>query len=377
MKKFLSVLVLVAMAFLFSACSKNESNETVNIGVLGPFSGNLASYGESVRKGVELAVEEINTAGGILGKQVKIYAEDDEGDAQKALNAYNKITDEIDFLIGEVVSAISEVIGAEAQKDGLPMLAPCSTAANITKNRSYVFRACFLDPDQGITMANFAKETLKIAKVAVVYDNSDDYSSGVAEAFKTQAEKNGIEVVFFDGGIVAKSADFKAIASKIASSTAEAVFAPIYYGDVATFVRDVRIAGYKKPLMGADGWDGTSAVLLGEDGKGDVSPLNNCYFSNHYASDATNAKIFVAAYEKKYGTTPNSFAALAYDSMYIVKAAMEKAQTTERNQVSKALATVTYSGVTGNYVFNETGDPKKNIVICEYINGVITFKESK
>jgi branched-chain amino acid transport system substrate-binding protein len=377
MKKLFSFLVLLVAALVFTACGKNDEKETVDFGMLGPFTGSLSQYGEPARKGVALAVEEINAAGGILGKQVVLHDEDDEGDAQKALNAYNKLVDSIDFLIGEITSGTSEVIAAEAQKDGLPMLTPSATAAGVTLNRSYVFRVCFLDPDQGVSMANFASETLKVTKVAVAYDNSDDYSKGVAAAFKAQAEANGMTVVFYDGGVVADSADYKALATKIKNSDAQAVFIPVYAGSIATLTKDVRAAGYTLPLLGADGWDGASTILAGEDGEGDVTPLNNTYFSNHYAADEVNAKAFVAAYKAKYNETPNAFSALGYDAAYLAKAAIEKAGTTDKAAVAAALAQVTYSGVTGEFTYNETGNPVKKIVICQYIDGKVTFKESK
>lgn len=377
MKKLFSFLVLLVAALVFTACGKNDEKETVDFGMLGPFTGSLSQYGEPARKGVALAVEEINAAGGVLGKQVVLHDEDDEGDAQKALNAYNKLVDSIDFLIGEITSGTSEVIAAEAQKDGLPMLTPSATAAGVTLNRSYVFRVCFLDPDQGVSMANFAFETLKVTKVAVAYDNSDDYSKGVAAAFKAQAEANGMTVVFYDGGVVADSADYKALATKIKNSEAQAVFIPVYAGSIATLTKDVRAAGYTLPLLGADGWDGASTILAGEDGEGDVTPLNNTYFSNHYTADEVNAKAFVAAYKAKYGESPNAFAALGYDAAYLAKAAIEKAGTTDKAAVAAALAQVTYLGVTGEFTYNETGNPVKKIVICQYIDGKVTFKESK
>jgi branched-chain amino acid transport system substrate-binding protein len=377
MKKLFSFLVLLVAAFVFTACGNKDGKETIDFGMLGPFTGALSQYGEPSRKGVALAIEEINKAGGILGKQVVLHAEDDEGDAQKALNAYNKLVDSIDFLIGEITSGNTEVIAAEAQKDGLPMLTPSATAAGVTLNRSFVFRVCFLDPDQGVSMANFAADTLKVTKVAVAYDNSDDYSKGVAAAFKNQAEARGLTIVFYDGGVVANSADYKALATKIKNSEAQAVFIPIYAGSIATLTKDVRAAGYTLPLLGADGWDGASTILAGEDGKGDVTPLNNSYFSNHYAADDENAKAFVAAYKARYGESPNAFSALGYDAAYIAKAAIEKAGTTDKSAVVQALTTVTYSGVTGEFTYNETGNPVKKIVICEYVNGVVTFKESK
>ncbi|HKM29990.1 MAG TPA: ABC transporter substrate-binding protein [Bacilli bacterium] len=377
MKKLLSVLVLLVAALVFTACGKTEEEKTVNFGMLGPFTGALSQYGEPARKGVALAVEEINKAGGVLGKQVVLHAEDDEGDAAKALNAYNKLVDSIDFLIGEITSGTSEVIAVEAQKDGLPMLSPSATAFGVTLNRSYVFRVCFLDPDQGVSMANFAAESLKIKKVAVAYDNGDDYSKGVAAAFKAQAEAKGLTVVFYDGGVVPDSSDYKALATKIKNSEAEAVFIPIYAGSVATLTKDVRAAGYTLPLLGADGWDGAQAILAGEDGKGDVTPLNNCYFSSGFDASADNAKTFVAAYKAKYGEEPNTFAALGYDAAYLAKAAFEKAGTTDKAAVAAALAAVTYSGVTGDFTYNATGNPVKKILICEFINGKVTFKESK
>lgn len=370
--KFASFVMVVLSLFGLASCD-NGGDDTINLGVIGPFTGSLSSYGNAVKNGVALAVEEINANGGILGKQIEMLVEDDQGDSAQVLSAYNKIVDDIDFLIGEVTSGNSEILAAQAQKDGIPTISASATAASVTQGRDYVFRTCFLDPDQGEAMAKFAKDTLNIATAAVVYDQSDDYSKGVAEAFKTKAESLGIDVKLYDGGLRAKQETYSSLVQTVVSADADGVFAPIYYEDAAVFAKELRAAGYTKPLMGADGFDGVLGQLAGS---GDYSCVNNTFYSNHYSTGEEKVQKFVNDYKAKFNEDPAAFAALAYDTVYLIKAAMEEAGTTDKAAVKAALQDIDFvGGITGDIKFDENGNPIKTICICEYVNGKSTLKE--
>jgi len=368
MKKFLSLFVLVCTMALAVGCS--GSDDYIKVGAVGPYTGDLSVYGLAVKDAVEMAIEEINADGGVLGKELKLYAEDDGGDSNEAKLAYTKLASKVDFLIGEVTSGNSEIVATEAAKDKMPMLTPTATAASVTQGRPTVFRACFLDPDQGVAMANFAANDLDgVEKVAVLYDNSDDYSKGVAAAFVTQATAAGLEVVLNEGGVRANE-EYNSLVSSALNQNPDAVFAPVYYETAAALISQFRDADYTGPVMGADGYDGILNV------EGVVAAnYNNVYFSNHYAADSTEANVqtFVNAYKAKFGTAPNALAALAYDAVYIMKAAMEAAGSTDKADVVEALASVEYLGVTGNVKFNENGDPTKSITVVKYDNGEVKY----
>lgn len=373
MKKLLCFVVMLLCAIGFLGCGES-SEDVIRFGVLGPFTGNLSVYGTSVKEGAELAVADLNAKGGILGKEVKIVYEDDEGDSKKVISAYNKLIDTIDFLIGEVTSGNSDLVATQVNKDKVPAITPSATADNVTKNREYMFRACFLDPTQGEIMAQFTKETIKADKVAVVYDNSDDYSKGVAQAYIAKAKEYGINVEIEDGGLKAKDNDQRnAIVAKIKSSDVEAVFAPIYYEDAALLAKALRDSKFEKPLLGADGYDGILRQLAGT---GDYTPANNVFFSNHYCSQDENIKEFVKKYQDKFGKEPTSFAALAYDSVMMAAKAMEDCQSTDKAKVRDALQNIDYKGgLTGDIKFNEQGDPIKTICVCEYKDGQMVLKQ--
>ncbi len=374
MKKIFSLLALLLCLFCLVACGESEKNDEVVFGVIGPFTGNLSTYGDSVRKGVQLAIKDLNEKGGILGKNVVLKSEDDQGDSAQVLSAYNKIVDDIDFLIGEVTSGNTEILAAQSNIDKIPTLTASATADGVTKNREYMFRTCFLDQAQGKAMAEFASKTLNVKTVSIAYDESDDYSKGVAEAFKTEATLYGIEVQLFDGGLKAKDNDQRtSIVQKLVDKNSECVFAPIYYEDAASLAKDLRASGYQKPLLGADGYDGMLDQLAGT---GDYTPANNVFFSNHYCATEENIKAFVERYNNEYGVNPTSFSALAYDSVMIAAQAIEEAGSLDKELVREKLANIKFiGGLTGDISFDQEGDPIKSICICEYKDGVMTLKE--
>lgn len=382
MKKRLSV--LLALALLMAGCNttaptpseQNPGSEQPNegdiiIGVLAPLTGPVAVYGTSCKNGIDLAVEEINAAGGIDGRRIVLETIDEKGDVGEAVAAYDTLyTRKIVALIGDVTSKPSIAVAELAAEDRMPMITATGTAPEITTKGDNVFRTCFLDPAQGEAMAVFAKNNLEIAKVGVIYDTSDDYTSGVAEAFKTKAESVGMEVVAYEGH-GSSDQDFKTQLTNIIDKGAEAIMVSDYYGKDALIAAQARELGFEGALIGPDGWDGVVSSVSEE--KQQV--LNNCYFTNHYSADDESEVVqkFLSGYKTKYGEDPTAFSALGYDSVYIVKAAIEAAGSTENEAIIAALKNVEVLGVTGAIRFDEQGNAVKEISVVEIIDGKYTL----
>lgn len=388
MKKIVSILAAGAMSLmLLSACGGSgsgasasgapagdgassgagASGEAVNIGCLAPLTGDLSTYGIAVANGVKMAVDEINAAGGIGGKQINLITMDEKGDPTEAVNAYNSLVDQgMVALIGDVTSKPCLAVAEIANEDNMPMLTATGTAADITKVGPNVFRTCFMDPFQGQIMATFAADNLKSKTVAVMYDTSSDYSKGLADSFKAQAEAKGMTVSAMEG-YASSDIDYKTLLNKLIATSPDAIFVPDYYGKVALILDQARSAGFTGPMLGADGWDGVLGSLAADK----MSVANNGYFSNHYSATDTDKVVvdFLANYKTLFNMDANAFSALGYDSAYIMKAAIEKAGSTDAQAIIDALAATTYDGVTGHITFDENGDPIKSVAITQFVDG--------
>lgn len=359
MKKFLCMLLsLMMVAVAFTALA-----DTITIGGLAPLTGAVAVYGVAVQQGVDLYVKQLNEAGGILGMDVKVDWQDTKGDVTEAINAYNlHFSNGVSAIIGPVITSTSLAVADYVGEDGIPMITASATNYDVTTpgNGYNIFRVCMLDPFQGEVMATLAKDSLACEKVAVLYDTSDDYSSGVAAAFYTKAEALGMEVVAYEA-CTAADIDFKAQLTNIAAKSPDAVLVPMYYGPVALIARQAREVGLKAPLLGVDGWDG---VLTKVD---DPSILEGYYFVNHYSPADTSEKVvnFLADYETAYGETPNAFGALGYDAAAVLCGAIAAAgDSSDWDAINKALQATDYDGVTGQGLrFDNHGDPTKAGVI--------------
>lgn len=380
MKKFLATALSAALTVtLLAGCSGSNNNQnqnnndnnnqpqggdTVKIGVLAPLTGEVSVYGVATANGIKLAADEINKNGGIGGKQVELVIEDEKGDATEALNAYNKMVSDIVALIGDVTSGPTQAVADVAVNDGIPMLTATGTAASITQTGDNIFRTCFIDPFQGQIMGKFAVENLKVKTVAVMSNSGSDYSQGVAKAFIETVEAAGVQVVANESFGDADK-DFNVQVTKIAAANPDVLFVPDYYQKIALIAAQARKAGYTNPMMGPDGWDGVLGVVT------DPTIVDNCYFSNHYspADEDETVQNFLKNYKATYNEDPNSFAALGYDSMYIMKAAIEKAGSTDSDAVVKALAETDFTGVTGHITFDENGDPIKSTAVTKLIGG--------
>lgn len=356
-----SIVTLLLVSIFFFGCKKEEDN-TIKIGGIAPLSGAVAVYGEECTNGVNLAVEEINAAGGINGKKIVYIAEDDEGDPAKSVNAYKKLTtqDGIRMIIGSLTSGCTIALTSSAQAQGVIQIAPAATAEAVTDAGNYIFRTCFIDPFQGSIGGKFASENLKTKKAAILYDIGNDYSVGLQENFIKEFTKNGGEIVANESYITGDK-DFNAQLTKIKAANPDVVYLPDYYGTVALIAKQLRNQGIMTPIIGADGWDGLT------DNAGDE--VLNGFYSNHYAADSSDPAVqaFVKNFKAKYNKEPNAFAALGYDSMYLLKDAILKAGTTDVKAVRDALEKIDADYVTGHIKFDEKHNPVKSAVMIELV----------
>ncbi|MBO5137894.1 MAG: ABC transporter substrate-binding protein [Spirochaetaceae bacterium] len=366
MKRIAKIVLVAVVAFIcfgmFVSCSKEDSN-TIKIGGIFPLSGDVAVYGTECRNGIELAISEINAAGGVNGKQIVLVGEDDEGNPEKSVNAYKKLVtkDKCDVIIGSLTSGCTAAISSLAQAQKVLLLAPAATQADITDAGDYVFRACFIDPFQGTVGGKFSAENLGSKRAAVLYDIGNDYSVGLYENFKVAFEAAG-------GTLVAEESystgdkDFNAQLTKIKNANPDVVYLPDYYSTVALIAKQLRAQGINTPIVGADGWDG----IIDNAGE----EVLNGFYSNHYASDSTDAKVvsFVANYKAKYGSTPVSFAALGYDCVYLLKDAMTASGAEDSTTLKTALMNTNGSYVTGNLTFDSKRNPVKSAVMMEIVS---------
>lgn len=347
-----------------NAESGNSSiSGTIKLGMIGPLSGDASIYGNAVKNGIELAIEEINEAGGVLGAKVELEALDDKNDIAEAVTAYNNLSSKgITALLGAVTSKPSVAIAEIAAEEKMPMVTPTGTTPAITTYGDNIFRVCYTDPFQGTTMATFASENLNAKTAAIIYDTSNDYSQGLATSFEETAKEKGITIVAKEG-YGADDKDFRTQLTKIQSSNPDVLFVPEYYQKDALIATQAKEIGLDIPMLGGDGWDGVLGVL----DESNQKVVNNTYFANHYSTDDTDEIVvnFIEKYKNKYNKVPNAFAALAYDSAYIVTNAIEEAGTTHLDAISGILKETSYDGVTGHIIFDENGDPIKTVSIIK------------
>ena len=355
-----AALVLTAGTVSFTGCSKKAS--TIKIGGVAPLSGAVAVYGVECKKGIDLAVEEINSAGGINGQQIEFICEDDEGDAAKSVSAYKKLVtqDRTKLIIGSLTSGCTIAITGQAQANKVVQIAPAATAVPVTDAGNYIFRACFTDPFQGRVGGKFAADNLGAKKAAILYDIGNDYSVGLMENFVSEFEKMGGTVVAKESYATGEK-DFNAVITKVKAANPDVVYLPDYYATVSLIAKQLRAQGVNTPLVGGDGWDGLTEVAGDE--------VLNGYYSNHYAADSDSPVVqnFVKNFEAKYGTKPNAFATLGYDSMFMLKDAIVNAGTIDSEKVRDDLEATNGDYVTGHIKFDEKHNPIKTAVMIQMV----------
>jgi branched-chain amino acid transport system substrate-binding protein len=368
MKKFSLVcfvlFTVTALCFAGGGKDTGGAETTITLGGIFPLSGDVAVYGVEAQRGIQLAIEEINAAGGVNGKKIVLISEDDEGNPEKTVNAYTKLTTQnrVKIIIGSLTSGCTQAMTALAQAQKVLLIAPAATMASITDAGDYIFRACFIDPFQGTVGGIFAAKELGKTKAAVLYDNGNDYSVGLTENFIAAFQQNGGNIVgreSYNKGDV----DFNAQLTIIKSANPDVVYLPDYYSTVSLIAKQLRAQGITTPIVGADGWDGLT------ENAGDE--VLDGFYSNHYAPDSTEARVanFVKAFQTKYKSVPVSFAALGYDSMYMLRDALVRANSTDPTAVRDALAKTDGSYVTGNLRFDAKRNPIKSAVMVELVKG--------
>lgn len=350
-----------------TASSESTGELTFKIGGIGPVTGNTAAYGLAVQNGAQIAVDEINAAGGINGYQIEFSFEDDESDAEKAVNAYNVLKDwGMQMLLGTVTSAPCTAVASETDNDRMFQLTPSGTAVESVQGHDNVFRVCFSDPAQGTKSAEYIATKGLATKIAVIYDSSDVYSSGIYSAFAAEAENQGLEIVAAEAFTADNKTDFSVQLQKAKDSGAELVFLPIYYQEASAILQQADNMGYKPMYFGCDGLDG----LLGVSGF-DTSLAEGVMLLTPFSADAQDDKTqaFNAAYEEAYGETPIQFAADAYDGIYAIKLAAEQAGITPDmdyteicEKMIEAMPQIELDGLTGigGITWGEDGEPNKD-----------------
>ena len=372
---------VVAVGALLAGCGE-KSPSTIRVGVIAELTGDMPAVGESCRKAAELAVKEMNDAGGLKvgDKQYKVelFVEDNAGKADQSASAAQKLITQKKVLaiIGPNATRYAIPASEIAESSKVLLITPWSTNPKTTLDaktgapKKYVFRACFIDPFQGRVLARFAMESLKARRAAVLYDVASDYNKGIAEVFKETFEQNGGKVVAFET-YTTNDRDFSAQLTKIKKADPEVIFLPNYYSEVPLQIQQAKRLGIKVPFLGSDSWGSQELIkLCGKDCEG-------YYFSTHYAPDtaAPAALKFIEAFKRLYGGMPDDVAALTYDSFGLLKQAIEEAGKIDRQAVRDALAKVQkYEGVTGDMQFKEgSSDPVKSAVILKIEDGKFAY----
>ena len=381
-----AALAAVVVAGLLGGCGGGDKksgdagkggNEFV-VGVNAELTGNVANYGKSMKSGFELAVEEVNKAGGINGKKVRVVEADNKSEPSESGNAATKIVTK-DKVVAVIGPATSGCVAAEEpilSSNKVPLIAPCATAPGITVDKSgkvkpFVFRACFIDPYQGEIMAKFASEDLKVKKVAILHDSSSDYSKGLTAVF-TEKFKAAGGTITADEAYLAKDIDFKAALTKLKATNPDAIYIPGYYEEVAKIIKQAREIGLNVPLLGCDGWDSPKLVEIA--GK---EATNKCYFSNAYTEDKDpGVQKFISAYKAKFNKVPDVFALEGYNAGLVLFNALKTANSTDGTKIAEALAkTKDLQVANGKFSYDEKHNPVTTALVIELKNGVQTLNK--
>ena len=376
------ILAILASAAVLAGCSKSTdsgtaaADATIKIGEFASLTGKEATFGQSSHKGTQLAIDELNAAGGVLGKQIEFIYEDNRSTPGESATIAKKLItrDKVVALLGEVASGRSLEAAPIAQANKVPMISPSSTNPKVTETGDYIFRVCFIDPFQGKLLAEFAKRTLKAQKVAVFSDVSAPYSVGLAQFFRESWSAGGGQIVSeqkYTGG----DKDFKAQLTVIKNTRPDAIIVPGYYTDAGLIVAQARQLGINVPLFGGDGWEAPELMQIAG-----AAALEGTYYSTHFSPESTDplAQKFVAAYKAKYSDeVPDAMAALGYDSVMVLADAIKRAGSTEGPKLRDALAaTKDFPGATGVTSLDAKRDASKPAVIITAKDGKFHYVET-
>jgi branched-chain amino acid transport system substrate-binding protein len=366
---------LLASAFFITGCrtTGGPAGNEIPIGEFASLTGGTATFGQSSHNGDALAIEEINAAGGVLGKQLHLITEDDQSKTEDAVAGVQKLvnSDHVAALLGEVASSRSMAGAPIAQQAHVPMISPASTNEDVTKRGDYIFRVCFIDPFQGQTMARFALNSLGKRRAAVLTDVKQDYSVGLDEAFKHTYSTSGGTIVS-EQSYSSGDKDFHAPLTSIKAANPDVIFVPGYYTEVSLIIRQARELGITVPILGGDGWDSQELT------KGAEQQFNNTYFSNHFATEDPDSTVqnFVKKYQAKYNILPDAMAALGYDAARILADAIKRAGSTDSLALKNAIAsTKDFPGVTGHITIDKDRNASKPLTIIKIVDGKFHFAQ--
>lgn len=385
MKKFLCMMMAVLMVLAMAACGGEPANNggndtpdatTVKIGGIGPLTGAYANYGLSEKNGAELAVKEINEAGGIAGKQIELSYQDSQGESESAVNAYGKLMDwGMEVSLGCVLSGENASVVAAARDDDVLLITPSGSADKCIDGNDKAFRVCFYDSYQGAAAAQYIKDNNMVDTVGILYQSDNDYSVGLYNAFVAKCGELGITIAETQTFTSSTNTDFSTQVSALVSSGVKLVFIPLYAEEASTFLTQAH-GKFADDVyfFGADGLDG----ILGKVEQ-DTSLANNVLMLTPFDADnpAENVQSFVKKYQEAYGATPDQFAADAYDAIYVIKAAVEKAGSTSGAALASALTSLTVEGVTGIMTWTADGNTNKPASAILYYDGVGTLFDSQ
>ncbi|MBV6477349.1 MAG: Leu/Ile/Val-binding protein [Ignavibacteria bacterium] len=362
------------LVFCFNSCNKSGGNEIL-IGEYASLTGSEATFGQSSHNGLELAIEEINKNGGILGRQLKLITEDNQGKPSETQTVVQKLInrDKVIAVIGEVASSRSKAGAPICQSSKIPMITPASTNPEVTSIGDYIFRICFIDPFQATVMSKFALNSMKVKKVAVLIDQKNAYSTGLADNFRKVFTEMGGEIVE-EQKYSAGDKDFKAQLTAIKAKNPEAIFIPGYYTDVNLISIQAREIGLTCPLFGSDGWESEKLT----EGKA-KDALEGCFFSTHVSADDPSPIVqnFIKKYQEKYKSKPDAMAFLAYDAGLILSEAIKRAGDTNGEKIKNELGKIKdFQGVTGLITINDQRNAVKPAVVLEIKDGKFVYKET-
>jgi len=369
--------ILLAAALFATACRPGREAQTTDatgdipVGVYGALTGDQAAFGTSTVQGVRLAADEINAAGGVLGRRIRLVIEDDQGRAEEAASVVTKLitSDAVVGLIGENSSNQSLAAAPIAQSNGVPMISPSSTNPAVTEKGEYIFRVCFTDPYQGKALATFVRNDLKVENAAILVDRKNDYSVGLGGVFRKELEANGGKIVA-EQSYVGGDTEFRPQLTTIKAASPQVLFIPGFYTEVGQIAIQARDLGLMTPLVGGDGWDSPTVIQIG--GKA----IEGSYFSDHYFVGDSRPVVqkFVTEYEKRYGKKPEATAALGYDALHIFANAARRAGKVDKKAIRDQIAaTKDYQGVSGTITMGSDRNPIKPVAMIKIENGQMNF----
>ncbi|MGI6085551.1 MAG: ABC transporter substrate-binding protein [Acetivibrionales bacterium] len=380
MKKIISTVLLIVLTMtIITGCGNGGTNDDViRIGINYELSGEVASYGQASVDGIELAIEEINAAGGINGKKIEAVKYDNKSDKAQATTLATKLMtqDKVVTVFGPATSGAFKATIPEAIKNKVPVISGSATAEGVTSDengvKEYAFRICFSDLYQGTVMANYALNNMSATKAVIIMDNSSDYGKGLADNFMKTFEEGGGAIVATEA-FVSGDTDFNAILTKIKGQEFDVIFIPGYYNEAGLIIKQARAQGINTTILGADGFGAPELVeLAGADA------LNDVYFSSHFSSLDKDPSVtgFIESFKEKHGKEPDQFAALGYDMVKFLADAIKRAGSTDPVAIKDALAaTKDFPGITGTFSIDENHEPIKAAIVVGIQNGVHTTSE--